>query len=478
MSGAATQMNEFDILARYWRWNRVQNSDGFRASLEDLQGRFDVALSEYPAGGRCESWRLPRRWTVRGARLSDPNGKLVADFNDHPLHLWAYSAPFSGRVSRDELFSRHLLTDPRRPNTIPWRFRQMFRHWETEWGFALPHAKAEALPPGDYAVEIDTSFEDLPFTVGVFEARGTGDGVILLCGHWCHPGMVNDGLSGCAVGIKAVEEMRARRPERTYRMLLVPELTGVLAYLMGLSKAELSRIEACLCLNFLGHDAPFDLFTSLRRRSRLDTALAHALAHRGQDFRTLPFKQNDERDNEASVARLHPTVGGTGDEAPFEGPGFRIPTTSLVRRAPYPEYHGDRDNPDLVTQDRLQTAREVLLDAFEAIEKDWTPATRFSGIPCLSAPDIDLHIPAPVNSAVSSGVDYGSLLAPYTRQAYGGTSLHNFMTQVVYELDGGQSVFDIAEKFDLPFRFVLDYLDQWRRKGLLGDGGRRPDPSR
>ena len=91
---------------------------------------------------------------------------------------------------------------------------------------------------------------------------------------------------------------------------------------------------------------------------------------------------------------------GSGDEAPFESPGIEIPTSSLIRRIPYAQYHTDKDNPALVEQKNLEEARHIILEAFNIIENDWEPARNFQGLPCLSSPDLQLFFDPPRDSNI------------------------------------------------------------------------------
>ena len=48
----------------------------------------------------------------------------------------------------------------------------------------------------------------------------------------CHPHMVNDDMTGVAVAIDIARALRARKdPRYTYRILIVPETIGTVAYL-------------------------------------------------------------------------------------------------------------------------------------------------------------------------------------------------------------------------------------------------------
>lgn len=458
-------MTEHDIVTKYHGYNRVSNSDGFAASVRDLASDFQIEVQEYPAGESIWHWRVPRRWQVDQARLTDPSGRTVVDFADSPLHLWAFSPPFSGEMDRDELIGDHLLSNPDLPQATPFHFRQMFRHWEQNWGFSLPHQRLAALEPGRYGVDIQTRFTDDPMLTFTYTAPGRSRETILLVGHWCHPAIAEDGLSGCSVGLKAIDALREQDHHYTYTFLGIPEVIGGVAFL-DRNIVGIDRFKACLGLNFLGRDDYFVLFKSRGERSKLDRALEAVLARSGDRFVTQPFKHTSLKNLIPGDFKNSLFGRGGGDEAPFEAPGIAIPTTSLIRRTPFAEYHTDLDTPDFIDQANLRQATEVILEAVSIIESDRRPVRKFIGLPCLSAPDVDLFFNAPRDSNMASTAARQD--SDRSGQPAGeGRTLHDISTHLVYNLEGDQTVFQLADKFGVEFGFMSDYLDKWRQRGLI-----------
>lgn len=328
----------------------------------------------------------------------------------------------------------------------------------------MPHALVNNLEDDHYKVDIKARLTKEPMLTFTYESPGINRDTILIVGHWCHPGQANDGLSGSAVGIKVIEELTRRPHHYTYRFLGVPELIGSMAYLDHLKRNNLlSEIKAVIGLNFLGHDETVLLFKSVRERSRMDKYLQQALTDADTLFQPLKFKElikikpdkGKPTDNNIPVQFMG---GGSGDEAPFEAPGFGIPTSALTRKTPYPEYHTDADFPELLSQKRLNEIREILLSAIDLAENDWMPSALFEGVPCLSHPDLDLfkrplmesNMPR-VTSAPLNGINY-----------------HQLATYIIYDFDLGLSVFELAQKYNISFRDMNAYLGQWEKKGLLG----------
>jgi aminopeptidase-like protein len=461
-------MREIDIIKKYYMYNRVANSDGFYESVKNLAADFDISVNTYKPGLSMWYWLVPKRWHVRKALLIDEKSNIILDFKRHPLSLWAYSHPFKGKISREDLITHHIFSNPQLPNAIPFRFRQMFKHWETTWGFSMPHKEVKALQSAHYFVNIDTYFTDDPMISFEYTAEGETEDSILLVGHWCHPGIVEDGLSGCSVGIKVIDELRKTPHHFTYTFLGIPELIGSVAYLYHNEKFS-KNIKAVLALNFLGRDDDLIVFNSRGNRSRLDMALSQSLKCAGKRHHSMPFKHTDENRFKPNDLKKSFSGGGTGDEAPFESPGFAIPTTALVRRTPYEEYHTDKDNLNLVKQENLETVRKIVLQALSILEKDWRPEGRFKGLPCLSSPDLQLFFDPPRDSNVCNRnhvQQKDAYMQTYVSEK-GQINLHDLSTHIVYLLDGDRSVLSLSEHFDVPFDVVDQYLQQWNQKGLV-----------
>ncbi|NWH04973.1 DUF4910 domain-containing protein [Desulfobacter latus] len=453
--------NEMDIIERYYLYNRVGNSDGFAASIQDLQQHIDLEIQNYEPGTRICHWEIPQRWYLDSAGIYDTSGKPVWDLTRHPLAVWAYSQPFSGTLRKTEL-KQHVFTNPSHPTRIPFRFHMMFRHWEKDWGFSMPHQTFEALADKTYNIIIKSRFTKEPMQTFTYESKGKSKEVVLIVAHWCHPGQANDGLSGAAVGIKLIDELKKKNHYYTYRFIGVPELIGSMAYLDLLTHSgEADALKAVLGLNFLGHKDSMLLFKSIRNRSRLDDYLYDTLINSGISFQSLKFKELVDT-NPALTSKKNgiPPVymgGGTGDEAPFEAPGFAIPTTALTRKTPYPEYHTDADNPSFVSLDHLSEARAILMSAIDILEQDWIPIPKFKGLPCLSHPEINLF-KRPLRESgmprkdvdITPEIDY-----------------HQLSTYIIYDFDQKLSVFELSRKYNLPFNIMKAYLEQWEVKGLL-----------
>src|SRR5690606_29124687 len=76
------------LLEELYPLPRSITGDGLRATLRTLARELPgLALHEVPSGTNVFDWTVPPEWNVRGARLTGPDGEVIADFDRHNLML-------------------------------------------------------------------------------------------------------------------------------------------------------------------------------------------------------------------------------------------------------------------------------------------------------------------------------------------------------------------------------------------------------
>ena len=403
-------------------------SDGYDAALTALAGLVPMQVHEYPSGTECFTWIVPEKWTCREAWLETLDGRRVFSYADHPLHVVSYSLPFEDEVSRETLFE-HLHVHERLPDAIPF----VFKYYERDWGLCCSRRTRDALRDARYRVAIRTEFSCGTLKVGEVIVPGRTEETIVLCAHLCHPGMAVDDLTGVAVGIAVVRELlRRTTPTRyTYRLLILPETIGSIAYLSR-NEALVPQMKGGLFLEMLGLGNPHVLQHSYAGDTAVDACFAAAL---------------EQADPDGWTAKYRTLVGN--DERQFNGPGVRVPMLALlqIRRPgapdyPYREYHSSLDRPDLVSNARLEASRDLVLRMIAALEADRVPVNRFKGEVCCSR--YGLH------------VDWWK--APDAHQAF---------FRILDAVDGIRSVAQIARAASAPADTVTSVLDELERRGLI-----------
>jgi aminopeptidase-like protein len=405
-----------ELIEELYPLNRSLVTHDTTRALELIQARLPGSeLLEYPTGQQAWTWTIPHRWDVRRARLTCGD-EVIADFDDHPLHLVSYSAPFSGELGFEEL-APHLHTRPDRPDAIPF----VFRYYEPDWGFCLPHARYEQLDRNaSYQVEIDTELVPDTFKILEYRLDGASPETFLVVANVCHPYQVNDSITGAAVAASLARELSSRTLRHSYRFLFLPETIGSIVYLAR-NEELIPTFAGGVISEFLGSHGELNLQRSRTRETRIDQAALLALAELG-----LPYRDVDLGDIP------------TNDEKVFNEPDVDVPMVAL-NRWPFPEYHTSDDNPSLISYDRVDEARRLLLRLLEIVDADFVPERRFRGLLAL----------APY------GLHYDS-----QRQ-----------NRMLRALDGSTSVVEIAGRCGYPFAEVSAFVS-----GLLEHGLVSPKP--
>lgn len=384
-----------------------------------------------PADQEHNGWIIPPKWDVLEATITR-DGELVYDGTWHPLGVIALSAPFEGTVPV-EVLKEHLHYDHRYSDSLTFHFRQQFRTWDRDWGFCVPKDLYDTLEPGDYDVKIVT--REAP---GILKAlEGTHPGrlthTIALCANLDHPGVANDGLAGVAVGVEVLRRLSGQKTKYTYKLLLAPGIIGTEYYLGSLPRAERDAVLECLCLWMLGSRTQLALQDSRGARSNMEHALARAMDGKGTSYRRGEFESiiiNDEYLWEA----------------------YGIPTCSLSR-FPYPEYHSSRDDFSIMSEEHLEEAVALILDAIEELETSPLVEKRFKGTVCLSNPRYDLYVDP-------GQISFGEHISAEQRRL---RMLQDFLPSLRQPV----TVRSLASRFELPEEVVLTYLQKWQEKGLL-----------
>lgn len=442
-------------LAELTPLERYHAGPGMTAAYDGLRCHYPgVELIAYRTGDRVGTWTVPAGWVVHHGRLTDPQGRVIADHAVHPLHLFAYSPSFSGPVPLEEL-QAHLMSDPSRPDAIPFHFRNQYRPWAAEWGFCLAHRDRERLVEGTYHVDIRTEFVETDMLLGLQSHEGEHADCLLLVGHFDHPAQAGDGLVGCLAGHEVLSRMAGRRTRLTYRMLSTVEMVGSVFYADRRARAD--GVREALFSAMSGVRGPLVYSRSAHETAAVDRAMAHVLKHCGEPWEAVGFRE---------------AVGN--DEIAFDVHGVDIPCGSLMRW-PHPDYHTDRDTAESMGEAQMEAFIRILQRVIDIFENNALLTGRFMALPQLSHPDTDLYLsPTSMSGVVLSGDPLAQRLmarlpdeAARAEARAAADNLNLMMSLLPPLADGRHTTLDIAERSGVPFAVVDAYTDLWREKGLL-----------
>jgi aminopeptidase-like protein/aminoglycoside N3'-acetyltransferase len=411
------------MMSALWQLPRDILSNGYDAALEALAEQVPMTIHEYATGMTAWSWIIPEKWTCQDAWLETMDGRRLFSYADHPLHVVSYSLPFDGVVTRDELL-KHLHVHPLIPEAIPF----IFKYYERDWGLCCSRVQRDALTDEHYRVVIRSTFSYSTLKVGEIVIPGATDDTVVLEAHLCHPHMANDDMTGVVVAIDVARALMARKDLRyTYRVLIVPETIGTVAYLSQ-NEPLIPRMKAGLFLEMLGKDQPHSLQSSLFADSEADHCFG------------LAFQTGDP---DGWVGDFRMVIGN--DEKQFNGPGVRVPMLSLSRvlprshpEHPYREYHSSHDTPAIISTASLEQSRDLVLTMLDTLEANRVPVNKFMGeVFCAR---YGVHI------------DW-----------YKDREGHMAFFSVMDRIDGTRSIADIARELGITFgavRRVVDALAQ------------------
>jgi aminopeptidase-like protein len=423
-----------DVVTEIYPLHRTLVSDGTDRALEIIgeymPGTANYALEVFEPGKKVWTWEAPERYVVHEARLETEDGEKVVDFMDNPLHLVSYSLPIEGLFSWEEL-EPHLHYSDKRPHAIPWEFK----YYERSWGFCLSKDQFDGLSREKrYRAVIRVDFikeadQGLRIGAGVVHPEGRlreDAGEMLICSHVCHPFQANDDLSGVVTAIEVARRLSERPlPEgsMSVRFLFCPETIGSICYLSH-HEDLIPKINGGIFSEMTGNHNSLVLQRTRQDKDLLDHCARYVLQHQVDQFREGAFRE---------------VVGN--DEMVINGPGVNIPCISLSRW-PYDEYHTSDDSPDIIHEEMLVEAADAIEEITRVYASNYTPQRTFRGPVFLSGHGL--------------WVDWRENL-----------KLNRALEKIMLRFEGFHSVFDIAHELELDYWETREYVECFRREGLV-----------
>lgn len=424
----------YKIIEDHYLTNRNFCSDDYDKTIRSLQQSLpDSKIIRYKEPQLLKGWQIPPKWNLQEASILDANGQELLDATKNPLQVIGLSAPVNCKVTGGEL-KQHLhyktyfagVSD----SAIPFHFRQFYQPWKRTWGFCVNKAFYDAIDDhASYWVTIKTEEEEGYLDVLEYDLPGESEQTIVFVAHLDHPGMANDDLAGCAVGIELFTKLRELPRKFSYKLLLVQEIIGSMFYLELIQAKKLEQMMAGVFLEMLGSDGILKLQKS-NSYNPIETTIMELL----------------DRKNAASKEQYFYDFRGLigNDEIVFEA--FDIPMVSLSR-FPYKEYHTSDDTPDIIKPEKLNEAVEFLLVMIEQLENSVFVQRKDQGIYAMSNPSYDLF--KEFSSGNSENARFRKLM------------------DFLFFMKKPYSVADLAARFELEKAELEKYIAQCLSKGIL-----------
>jgi aminopeptidase-like protein len=422
------------ILESIYPLHRSIVSEGSDRALgiiaENLPSGENLTVDTYAPGTPVWTWKVPERYVVHEAYLETEHGERIVDFADNPLHLLSYSLPIDETLDWEAL-EPHLYFNEKRPKAIPWEFK----YYDRDWGFCLPKETFDALPRDQrYRAVIRSEFieqADQGLRLGTVLIHPEGGqnpeaGEMIIAAHICHPRQANDDAAGVVTAIGLAQRLVERRlPEgsMSVRFLFCPETIGSITYLAH-NEDLIPRLKGGIFIEMTGNDNSLILQRSRQDDHLIDRIARFVLGKTVDEFREGEFAQ--------VVAN---------DERVINGPGVNVPCISLSRW-PYDEYHTSDDNPDIIHEEMLQGAVDVIEETVRIYASNYIPRRNFRGPVFLSGHGL--------------WVDW--------RENW---DLNRAIEKIMMRFEGDTSVFDIASELGLDYWETWSYVEKFRGKGLV-----------
>lgn len=425
-SKVADRKRMYDFVKRFWMLNRTAVNEDTDRLVYYLKEAFGGEVIEAQSGEEIDTWVIPLHWKVKRGILKTLRGEVLADYNHNPLYLWTHSVSFQGKVSRDELFEKHILTDPARPSEIPYHYRNGYKYGCREWGFSLPFDVVQKMEDPYYFVDIDTVL-DTNRTLKVVDIflPGRYADTFFIMAHTCHPAQVSDGLANIGIALEVYHSLKRQKDRRfSYRFIFGPEYFGSLVFLRKSKREVVEHLKCGLYLDMLSNNEPIGYQTSFLGNHKLDEVVENVLRSHTQIY----------------VKKGYRELWGN-DETFFEGPGYRIPVVGLGRLM-HREYHYSSDDIENMNIYHMEESVWIINRIIEVLETDYIPELKYR---------FPLYI-----SRHKDCLDH--VLARLTMRD---------IEKIQILIDGRNSCFDISKTLGIDFFAVREFCDSLHRLDLL-----------
>ena len=82
---------------------RSITGNGFKESLRIIGKIVDLKIFKFKTGAKVLDWTIPKEWNISDAYIITPDGKKIADFKKHNLHVVNYSHPIQKNINLEDL---------------------------------------------------------------------------------------------------------------------------------------------------------------------------------------------------------------------------------------------------------------------------------------------------------------------------------------------------------------------------------------
>ena len=342
----------FELLSDMFAFNRSITGDGVRKTLSRIADEIPIKYTTLKSSQRVFDWTVPDEWNVTSAKIFDPNGEVIVDFEKNNLYLMSYSIPINKVLTLGEL-KKHIITDESKPDWIPYATS----YYTEDWAFCLPYNFVKNMTEGKYRIEICSVKDSGELIYAESFINNGASKEVLISSYVCHPSMANDSLSGVVLAVQLYKELKKKSNLKyNYRFLFAPETIGTISFLFNNSERIKNDLEYGLVATCVGDSGNFTFKKTRNSNSTLNRIVKNIFSLNEINGKVIEFSP----------------LGS--DERQYCSPGFNLDVGVLTRSmyGEFPEYHTSADNLDFVSEKNLNESLNLyikIISSYEANSK-------------------------------------------------------------------------------------------------------------
>lgn len=406
---------------------RSITGNGVRETFHILKKYYsEIKICEVPTGTQVFDWTIPKEWNIWDAYIEDEAGNRIVDFKKNNLHILGYSTPIDQWMELPDLLE-HIHTLPKQPDLIPY----MTSYYKERWGFCMSQNQKNSLVNGKYHAVIASALKDGCLTYGEIIIPGTTEEEIFFSTYICHPSMANNECSGPALVIYLANYIQKLQERKyTYRIILVPETIGALAYLSDHLDSMKKNIIAGFNITCVGDNRAYSLVKSRYGNTLADKVMKNVLKYHDPAYLEYSFLKRGS------------------DERQYQAPGVDLPVVCFCRSKyhVYPEYHTSADDLSLISAEGFQGSYDVMIKCIEALEHN----EKYQ-VTCLGEPFLGKRGLIPTMSGKDTSLQVEAQI----------------VKNVVAYADGKNDLLDLSNIIEAPTEDIIPVIEKLKEADLL-----------
>ena len=403
---------------------------GVRESLGLIREQIpELEIQSVPSGTQVFDWTVPKEWEIREGYIEDAQGNRIIDYRTNNLHVMGYSTPVDKYVSLEELLE-HIKVEEGQPEVIPY----VTSYYSPRFAFCMSKKQRDSLQPGTYHMVIDSRHFDGVLNYGELFLPGASEKEVLLSTYICHPSMANNEVSGPVLVTWLAKWLKSLDRKLSYRIVIVPETIGSIAYLSRNLAQMKERIIAGFVLTCVGDDRAYSYLETRKGNTLTDRVMKNVLGFAHPEYKTYSFLDRGS------------------DERQYNAPGVDLPVCDFCRSkyGEYPEYHTSADDMSLISPEGLQGSLDVMKQVILALEYN-----HYYRVTCLCEPQLGKRGLYPTESRKGIYEEVKKL------------------TNLIAYADGGTDLIGISSRIGVPVEELIPHVDKLCEAGLLEIVGRQ-----